>query len=44
VLAGIGRALVMEGGMGVTGGHAEARAFVEQWIAGLIPHPGDPNP
>lgn len=35
VLAGIGRALVMEGGMGVTGGHAEARAFVEQWIAGL---------
>lgn len=35
VLAGIGRALVMEGGMGVQGGHAEARAFVEQWIAGL---------
>jgi AcrR family transcriptional regulator len=35
VLAGIGRALVMEGGMGVKGGHAEARAFVEQWIAGL---------
>jgi len=35
VLAGIGRALVMEGSMGVEGGHAEARAFVEQWIAGL---------
>jgi AcrR family transcriptional regulator len=32
VLAGIGRALVMEGGMGVVGGHAEARAFVEQWL------------
>lgn len=40
VLAGIGRALVMEGGMGVTGGHAEARAFVEQWIAGLSDGPG----
>jgi AcrR family transcriptional regulator len=35
VLAGIGRALVMEGGMGVNAGHAEARAFVEHWIAGL---------
>ena len=34
-LAGIGRALVMEGGMGVVGGHAEARAFVEQWLAQL---------
>jgi AcrR family transcriptional regulator len=35
VLAGIGRALIMEGGLGVTGGHAEARAFVEQWIGRL---------
>lgn len=35
LLAGIGRALVMEGGMGVVGGHAEARAFVEQWLEQL---------
>jgi AcrR family transcriptional regulator len=32
IMAGIGRALIMEGGMGVTAGHAEARAFVEQWL------------
>jgi AcrR family transcriptional regulator len=37
VLAGIGRALVMEGGLGVTAGHAEARAFVEQWLDRLAP-------
>ena len=36
VLAGIGRALVMEGGLGVVGGHAEARAFVEQWLGRLL--------
>lgn len=36
VLAGIGRVLIMEGGLGVKGGHAEARAFVEQWIDQLI--------
>ena len=35
LLAGIGRALVMEGGMGVVGGHAEARNFVEQWLERL---------
>ena len=35
LLAGIGRVLVMEGGMGVVSGHAEARAFVEQWLARL---------
>lgn len=39
VLAGIGRALVMEGGLGVTAGHAEARAFVEQWLDKLAPLP-----
>ena len=39
VLAGIGRALVMEGGLGVTAGHEEARAFVEQWLAQLVPRP-----
>jgi AcrR family transcriptional regulator len=37
VLAGIGRALVMEGGLGVTAGHADARAFVEQWLDRLLP-------
>jgi AcrR family transcriptional regulator len=37
VLAGIGRALVMEGGLGVTSGHAEARAFVGQWLDRLAP-------
>jgi AcrR family transcriptional regulator len=35
LLAGIGRVLVMEGGMGVVSGHAEARAFVEQWLERL---------
>ena len=35
VLAGIGRALIMEGGMGVVGGHAEARAFVDGWLERL---------
>jgi hypothetical protein len=25
----------MEGGMGVVSGHAEARAFVEQWLERL---------
>ena len=35
LLARIGRVLVMEGGMGVVGGHAEARAFVEQWLERL---------
>lgn len=37
VLAGIGRALVMEGGLGVTSGHKEAMAFVEQWLDRLLP-------
>jgi AcrR family transcriptional regulator len=35
VLAGIGRVLVMEGGLGVAAGHPEARAFVEQWLGRL---------
>lgn len=37
VLAGIGRAIVMEGGLGVTEGHKEAMAFVEQWLDKLAP-------
>lgn len=32
VLAGIGRALVMEGGLGVSAGHDDARKFVEDWL------------
>ena len=32
LLAGIGRALVMEHNLGVTAGHTEARAFVEDWL------------
>jgi AcrR family transcriptional regulator len=39
VLAGIGRALVMEKGLGVDAGHAEARALVETWLDRLIPPP-----
>lgn len=37
VLAGIGRAIVMEEGLGVTTGHAEAMAVVETWLAKLAP-------
>ena len=36
ILAGIGRCLVMEGGLGVTEGHEEARALVEQWLGQLV--------
>lgn len=36
VLAGIGRALVMEGEMGIRSGHADARAFVEAWLDRLL--------
>lgn len=32
VLAGIGRVLAMEGELGVSAGHADARAFVEAWL------------
>ena len=35
--AGIGRVLIMEGGLGVTGGHEEARKFVERWLDELEP-------
>lgn len=44
ILAGIGRALVMEGGLGVTFGHAEARALVEQWLDKLVPPPDKTKP
>ena len=39
VLAGIGRALVMEGGLGVSAGHEDARKFVEDWLDRLSPRP-----
>jgi AcrR family transcriptional regulator len=37
VLAGIGRAIVMEEGLGVTTGHAEAMKIVEMWLDKLAP-------
>lgn len=35
ILAGIGRALVTEGALGVSSGHEEARQWVAQWISQL---------
>lgn len=43
VLAGIGRALVMEGELGVRSGHADARAFVEAWLDRLLAPPAEPG-
>jgi AcrR family transcriptional regulator len=37
IMAGIGRALVMETGLGISAGHAEARATVEAWLDQLLP-------
>lgn len=36
VLAGIGRAIVMEENLGVTAGHEDAIAFVEAWLDKLL--------
>jgi hypothetical protein len=36
ILAGIGRALVMENGLGIGSGHDEARATVEAWLDRLL--------
>jgi AcrR family transcriptional regulator len=41
VLAGIGRAIVMEESLGVTAGHEEAIAFVGQWLDKLVPRRHD---
>jgi AcrR family transcriptional regulator len=41
VLAGIGRAVVTEGGLGIDASHAEARAWVERWIDRLTPAGGN---
>jgi AcrR family transcriptional regulator len=43
VLAGIGRALVMEGALDIDAGHADARAFVEAWLDRLLPPPAASN-
>lgn len=49
VLAGIGRAIVMEENLGVKMGHAEAIGFVERWLDNLMPrqhdtaHEGEPE-
>ena len=37
ILAGVGRAIVMENGLGVETGHEEARAIVERWLETLAP-------
>jgi len=37
VLAGIGRAIVLEGGLGVTEGHQDAMDFVDHWLERLLP-------
>lgn len=36
LLAGVGRALVMEGAMGVSAGHADARAWIDGWLDALL--------
>jgi AcrR family transcriptional regulator len=36
ILAGIGRVLVMENGLGIHSGHAEARTIVETWLDRLL--------
>jgi len=37
VLAGIGRAIIMEENLGVVSGHEAAKAFVEKWLDELAP-------
>lgn len=44
VLAGIGRALVMEDEMGIRSGHADARAFVDAWLDRLLAVPAMTGP
>ena len=38
ILAGIGRAIVMEGALGIHAGHEDARRFVEGWLDKLAPN------
>ncbi|MEO6248282.1 MAG: TetR family transcriptional regulator [Sphingomicrobium sp.] len=47
ILAGIGRAMVMEGALGIQTGHAEARATIGAWLDRLLGPPVtevDPEP
>ncbi len=37
ILAGIGRALFMEGALGISAGHDEAITWVDQWLNRLLP-------
>lgn len=39
ILAGIGRTLVFEGGLGIAAGHDDARRWVENWISELAGKP-----
>jgi AcrR family transcriptional regulator len=41
ILAGVGRALVIEGGLGITAGHDDARRWVESWLEQLMSKPSD---
>jgi AcrR family transcriptional regulator len=41
LLAGAARGLVMEHGLGISGGHEEARLIVERWLAEMEPLPAD---
>ena len=43
VLAGIGRVLVMENGLGISTGHEETRALVETWLDRLLPPKAAPH-
>lgn len=42
VLAGVARALITEGGLGISGGHAEAQRWVEEWLTNFAPDQGKP--
>ena len=43
LLAGAARALVMEQGLGVSGGHDEAAALVERWLDSIEPPHAEPR-
>lgn len=44
LMAGAARALVMEGGIGITLGHDAARLYVEQWLDRIEPPPATKRP
>lgn len=41
VLAGVGRAIIMEEGLGVTAGHEQAKAIIKAWLDRIEPRKGD---